>query len=1635
MGPATPNNRESRETNVPSYGSHALVEGASGETMNLPFLPEGTRVLSHLIIKELKDILPTGKIPRWYRDHLRIVDETTVEAGRFQKYQLDQLTRIFPHWDLVNNPVRILLSDKPEYNGCFLNSALPLTIVLYKGCFAYGEATSEDRLLCCQSHELVHAQSYTRDPGRKNSKLEELAADLLPLRNIYETGLNPLAARDGFRKHLAPGVFSLCGSVQSSFDVHPTTATRVSGHEAELARLFLQVGELERESTLYDQHHPLRATIDAMTHESHFQEYIARTVSPNDDFASKIESVQQYLTDCTVLHLELCNQIGKFLIGSASSHSSPPLEVIDRLFEEVVRWIQLGYIEEGMQLCKVLSCIESPIADEKRIALQGELDLPSGRPLGKFRPIARIVEQFIRSETRGEALLLAEQLLDLIDDLPYFNHAYSGIFFKDVEVDEELGYPCMGRDPVQFVADSWDWPRYVLRGALGADFEFDFDRLKCNSDTVVLPWTNLAQWCKEGSQEEIELLSSAALECGLIDPIIPYPLNYAMWERILLRRGSVAGVAVSIEVINNGSSVHFDKRARLVDITDSHRYYSCADNLAVMAVADVALAHVPKNSLSLFGREGRKRSSSVVSTLTALWMNHQRTLISRLLDRNEISPSSRARSRIAQFSAAALAERILRDSVVEYNSTAEHLFPASLVEGRGSNDWRAILLANSEYFTHDSNQAQIFIDRVDQILPKDVNNRKEQISALFRALAGIGDAAEIISIDPIAGAREFSLANSTMMLPWRNSAKDYRLTLFSWIVSLAGDAEPTALRDLLGRCFQFEEWYGVRIPAEKVKSVYFRDLQQLFHCAFPHGTAYHAAVASKDISGLAQSLSELPKENLTGSSDREAKRDYALLQMAVFCKLHTFLSQKTILRRAPTISAKDYLTILHFLPERCFHIGVTSLPNQLAHRVQRTDKLSLPELVEVWCLTHDSLVGDPTEYYQELRKLIDRIELLPESAKRTAHYFQLLSRQKRFIIDLDLNLRLTNLWVDSVARAWGRDDGSRDYTDRAANLVERVKGCFHPIDRMRCLDALAVKVVASEATTRILVEGVSTLSNNEIRSVCEGTPLFDVVLNQVRYSDSLRRMLLEYLCRSEVSLSYCQKLARDLEKGVRQRYLDDSSPRLDLKTQAKQLQLLHRTLLSLPEEFKLLPIRELLWPASDNTFLDQLIVFDKASELLFPGNDKDAEYAKRKVKRYIRQLPDYVQPYALSAVVLAAHRRTGLERSVGHSIVRLINELGGAAEASVAQKAQGHPRTPWEMRKALAQTKTRFSPPSREDQWKAIRKNVPDEIMRRIKSIPEMIGSGKLYLAFRVEWQEDDNHPIETKVLSVLRPYSVSRAKTGFKYLLGAFRSDDESLNDRTIRMIVESAIPSLEIECSSQRALEMNAGSYSAYGATTVSVYGHTIKITPYEICAAGSGCFVSSYVPGVHLLDLPARRKSERIARRAVYIASLVGNLTSLLGSGPSEQDRHLGNEKFDGENLHLLDLWGLLAPATPAAASLELVRALARSVARGQLFGDRGSIIAEHLLGVAIERPELAPYIGRLQEGVLALSDKVPGLKGHEVLWILDLVCRNVSAEHYDTWVSELRTTWKGRLVAKFLSATRNPIGVSRIAATIE
>jgi hypothetical protein len=352
------------------------------------------------------------------------------------------------------------------------------------------------------------------------------------------------------------------------------------------------------------------------------------------------------------------------------------------------------------------------------------------------------------------------------------------------------------------------------------------------------------------------------------------------------------------------------------------------------------------------------------------------------------------------------------------------------------------------------------------------------------------------------------------------------------------------------------------------------------------------------------------------------------------------------------------------------------------------------------------------------------------------------------------------------------------------------------------------------------------------------------------------------------------------------------------------------------------------------------------------------------------------------------------------------------------------------MRKALAQTKTRFAPPSRRDQWKAIRTNVPENIMRRITSIPEMIGSGKLYLAFRVEWQQDENHPIETKVLSVLRPYSVTRARTGFKYLLGAFRSDDESVNDRSISMIVESAIPSLEIECSSERALEMNSRSVLAYASTTISVYGHTISMKPYEICAAGSGCFVSSYVPGVHLIDLPSTSRSERTTRRAVYIASLVGNLLSLLGTGPSEQDRHVGNEKFDGDNLHLLDLWGLLAPETPHPASLELVRGFARSVARGPLFGERGYVVAEHLLGVANDRPELASYIGRLQEGVLALSDKFPALKGYEVLWVLDLVCKNLSHEHYEVWMSELKSTWKGRLAAKFLSVSRNPIEVSRI-----
>jgi hypothetical protein len=1593
---------------------------------------------------ELSARLARGEIPQCLRDMLKLVDETSDEGRAFQHYQLDMLQRVFPSWDMTKHPVRILLSADEEANAGFLKDAQPITIIMNKGCFRHSASNTEDLAVLTLGHEITHAKSHLENPKRKNSKAEEMACDLLPIREVFLAGFNPLASRDHFQACVAKTEVDFISSIISSFLVHPTAASRVSGIEAELTRLFLRYGDIERDNTCFTPEHPLTQTIAAAQHESSFSSAVRRWNREDSSLDDRISFMQRFLETQEILTPRLVEDIGRFLIrGVDPTGPCPSQGVIDTAFESIVTWAHLGYLQETKRLFEILSYIErggahEGTAEESRHANERCAEnlhfLPPAHPMGKFREVAEAVADFQRSTTRAEALRHGELLLRLVRCLPYFSRG--DISAENPNQASFLGSKSDFKPPaLTEILHSWEWPRYTVVGEVGRDFEIR-STICMAEPHVRLPWEPLCFWSKEGPADERETLRAAAFECGLVVPDLSCPQGKEAWDKIFAGRGSVIGFGVKIVFTKNEVKTPASSHMTLTNSGPRGKKFFIPAN------SSDALTAMIYSYKEIMG------SNVLLTDLLELAMAHTTSHCQECLDSNEAAPSTVGRRKLKQamhtLEHTRGAFEVLGFFGIHLPIEPEALLPVKASPTMGVADWRAIVIANSHIIRKKGIPHLRLVSKLAELLPIDGTARKDNIERLLLACTGEPDGSTPILIAPHDDTWDnyelgdefeprhkynpilFRIINRLQGKP--TAAND----LFNWVCDLALEASPGTAQKVLERCIPWSYYFLTPLGSATVHTVPESDrkLIKVFEHISSRDTSYVPLMKASTPGALARAVVDLQtSEAAMGTATRWSAE---LKQALLFLKTSQMVSRRGI---GQSLAADEFLILIRNLPKECFGVHSNTLPHRLELLLRDKASVSLEDRIEAWGITHDSIAGDPVKLYKELKKLMGEVSGLDEPERRTKLYETLLARSKT-ILEPTLNSELGRGWIDSLVQQYGEDNGSPDYTRIIRGIVARTEYRFNAINRYTFYNELADRISASEGSSEVLNASASRLSSEEITSVCRGTPLIDVIANQARYSDALRVSLLDFMCRSQVSLADCRGLSAKIRSALENR-ADRTTLDLDLRptkaereNQAKRLHLLHRFLQTLPEELKLIPIRELVWPATERDFWNGMAVLDKAAELAFPGKDAGAEYARGKLKRYVRQLPDYVQPYVLSAIVSTSARRTGSKPDIGAALSRILNEIGGPAEASVAQKAQGHPATLWEIRTALAHTKTNHAPPTRHDQWLALRSNVPAEWWTRITSNPRLIGSGKLYLAFQVAWRDAETGEVTPYVLSVLRPYAVIRGRSGFKYMNATFQAEDPHPNDRAINMMIQSAEPSLETEADTPRALEMGALARAVYSSYEIQVGERVIKVQPYAIKAAAPGCFVSSYMDGTQLAKLPDTTPKEREERRTAFLASCAMNLTALLSLDRSDHDRHIGNESFSGDTLQMLDLWGVLTPTASGEVKLAITRGIARSIAQSSWFGDGASrYLTEHLVTLAEQNPALADEIGWHQEAILALSDKLSALGWREKVWVFAAALNALGEDYWSVTNTELGATWKGRMVLGFIERFQNPVTVRR------
>ncbi|MCB0336022.1 MAG: hypothetical protein KDD62_06935, partial [Bdellovibrionales bacterium] len=633
--------------------------------------------------------------------------------------------------------------------------------------------------------------------------------------------------------------------------------------------------------------------------------------------------------------------------------------------------------------------------------------------------------------------------------------------------------------------------------------------------------------------------------------------------------------------------------------------------------------------------------------------------------------------------------------------------------------------------------------------------------------------------------------------------------------------------------------------------------------------------------------------------------------------------------------------------------------------------------------------------------------------------FTLLTQAGGTIFDPDLRERIYNMWVSSIKDQFGIDHYSRwkapeDRTSYHQEIIERIKVLSMALggyERVVLLNKLAVTLEAQDEICDEIENALLEPSKIDLEQGDKIVQIGDTIIDIARYSSRFRKGLVAFLS-SPLSNASVKSFANLLDSAssswLSQAVLfPNQEHSIDLLTgehSQSMLRHFYENFARSREELRCAFLREVIMPASDDSFYDALNAFDFAFERALPNKTEQDRYVQSMAKLYVRLLPPFVQPYVLAALVSASRKSTDSNQNLGEAIARVVDEIGGPAEQSILQKAQGNSKTPFEWRKAFAKQKTNAAPLLHWELNAHLRRILPPRIQERIQHKGVAIGGGKLYVASLIEMQSEDRSQIGTKVLSSLRPYALSRGKTGYEAV------ENDPIAD-AIREQVEAGSRFLKIEADSVRALEIAERVKELYCNTSVDVLGEHFKIDAYSIEDAGNQFFITDLVQGANVIKLPEGSVEQQKAR----IANLTNGLARLIFiPGYRNNDDHGGNVLRTTAGLTVIDQWGLLLPASTIEQQSVISHAFGKALANST----SGSQLQQTFVATLEKADDISEFdreiFANTKEGLMALSESLEGLKRNQILHAIRAAYEAAPHETRDAFRSGLSSTYLGRLI---------------------
>jgi len=610
--------------------------------------------------------------------------------------------------------------------------------------------------------------------------------------------------------------------------------------------------------------------------------------------------------------------------------------------------------------------------------------------------------------------------------------------------------------------------------------------------------------------------------------------------------------------------------------------------------------------------------------------------------------------------------------------------------------------------------------------------------------------------------------------------------------------------------------------------------------------------------------------------------------------------------------------------------------------------------------------------YEYLNSILSLISEIPSPIERQTCYENLFGKDRYRIRAPELRQQVATSWAQSIVEALGEDDTSSEYLARVSKIALNIADKVSPVDRKFTLNILAEATLSQRELSKFLGDQVAPLSEeifSRSHNLIVGLEGLTALL--IKHS-GFRRQIVDFLtaplCRENIERVTDSMLEYMLEWGGEKL----SEDRLKLLEGFSDL---HKNFWAAPLDVRALIMREVLLPQSaSKAEADE--AFEYAIERAFPLSAAHADKIRSWVKDYVRVLPEYSQPFALSALLVAAQRREDEQQGSGFAIASFLESMG-PAETKAGQAAQSHPKIPVDIRGDLKRLKTKADQPTRWELFDLIDATGSPELKQDILRVGKLLGSASLYMVVEADLKTGDKC-----ALSLLRPKALERARFGFRVLSDMLlQSTADQEKKYILRELISDANEQVEIETNITHARMQRELAREQYTEMSVEVDGETFSFEVPDIINAGDQFFVSKLAQGEHFIDLPDSERKTKIAK-----AILALEIQAILSGKPFDNDRHGGNCRISGQTISHFDFGGMLLDQPGPEELRQLGQALTQAALSSKDMKEFVESYFAEVRKISDTQAGAPVLLRRVQKALVSLAEYSDGLNAQDFKSIL-------------------------------------------------